>query len=320
MHRRHFLTAAPALLGAASAFPAIAGTAASGAMPAKAPALPGAQRFQFGDTIVTTISDGYLHIEPSNLIGIEEDAYGELLKERFRDPETYPSAVNGFLIERGDQKILVDAGAGDFFGPSMGNLPANLAGLGVDPSSITMLLATHLHPDHVGGAVKDGTAAFANAELAVSASERDFWSDESNFSGEMMINFAKSARGVLEAYGDRLNIFEGESEIVSGISALPLHGHTPGHTGYMIGSGTDGLLIWADIVHVPPVQFARPEVGIGFDVSPEEAAKTRAAILDRVASDRLLVAGSHMEFPALANIAREGEGYRAVTAVYDYSA
>ncbi len=97
---------------------------------------------------------------------------------------------------------------------------------------------------------------------------------------------------------------------------MPLPGHMPGHTGFMPTSGDDALLLWADIVHVPPVQLARPEVAIAFD--PAQAARTRAATLDRVAADGLMVAGAHMTFPGLANIEATQDGCRAVDADYPY--
>ncbi|WP_422075020.1 MBL fold metallo-hydrolase [Tranquillimonas rosea] len=318
MHRRQFLTTVP-----------LAGLAAGAGLPAgadshggDAPALPAAQRFRIGDMTVTALSDGYLHIGPEALSGIDADGYDELMRAAFRDPATHPSAVNAFVIESGDETMIVDAGTGSAMGDTLGKLPANLEGAGIDPANVTRLLATHLHPDHVGGAVLDGAALFPNAELVVSETDRQFWSDESNFAnaGDQAQSFAKLAQNVLSVYGDRLSPFDGEADIAPGITAMPLPGHTPGHSGYMLASGDAGLLIWADIVHVPPVQFARPEVTIGFDVNPEQAAETRAQILDRVVSDRIMVAGSHMGFPGLANIAQDGEGYRPVDAHWDYEA
>ena len=186
---------------------------------------------------------------------------------------------------------------------------------------MTKVIATHLHPDHVAGMLNGDGAAFPQAEFMVSETERAFWSDDANFSGQpqMVLDFKTLAQNVLSAYSDNLTTFEGEADVASGITAMPLPGHTPGHTGFMISSGDAQLLIWADIVHVTPVQFARPDVAIGFDVSPEQAVETRQQILDRVATDRLRVAGSHIGFPGVVNVAREGEGYRMVAAEWDYS-
>jgi len=316
MKRRQFLSLAPA--AGLATLPA--GLARADAHTPQA--LPQAQRRAVGDIAVTALSDGGFPIGHAPLQGISEADYAAILTAAHRDPQGFISGVNAFLIETGDLKVLVDAGTGGFFGPDVDNLPANLAATGTAPEDITHLFATHLHPDHVGGAVRDGAAVFPNAELVVHDADRAFWGTPSNFTAmpEMMQNFAAVAQDALSAYGDRLRTFDAGAEIAPGLTAMPLPGHTPGHSGLMVASGDDSLLIWADIVHVAPVQLARPEVTIGFDVDPDGAAATRAALLDRVAADRLMVAGSHIGFPGLVTIARAGDGYAAIPAPFDYGA
>jgi glyoxylase-like metal-dependent hydrolase (beta-lactamase superfamily II) len=98
---------------------------------------------------------------------------------------------------------------------------------------------------------------------------------------------------------------------------VPLHGHTPGHSGYMISSGNQSLLIWGDIVHVPDIQIPRPEVTIEFDTDPHAAAATRKRVLDMVTTDRLLVAGMHMHFPGFAHVVKRGEDYMMLPEPWD---
>ena len=320
MKRRAFLAAGAAGLAAPALLrPRLARAAAH---TGGAAALPAAMRFAVGDMTLTALLDGTLHIGPESLIGIEPDAYDDLMTAAFRDPATYPSAINAFLVQTGDQTILIDTGSGGAMGEGAGKLPANLSGAGVAPEDVTRLIVTHLHPDHIGGAVADGSAVFPNAEVHLAEAERAFWTDDANFSGadEMTRSFVDLARGTLNAYSDRLSPFDGETEVAPGITSMPLPGHTPGHTGFMLSSGDDAVLIWTDIVHVPPVQLARPDVAIGFDVDPEQAVETRMSILDRVVADRLMIAGSHMGFPGLANIEADGDGYRAIDAMYGYDA
>ena len=317
MHRRTLLTTAP-LIGLGAALPpAVAGAQAQNGAPA---ALPAAQRFRVGDATVTALSDGAFRLDPV-LLGIDPEVYAELMRGAFRDPDAYLTAVNAFAVEAAGGVILVDAGTGAAMGPALGQVPGNLAAAGHAPEDVTLILATHLHPDHVGGAVTaDGAARFPGAELAVSEAERAYWTDEAvraAMPAEVQ-SFFDLAAAVLAAYGDRLRVFEGEEEVAPGIASLPLPGHTPGHAGFMLTSGNDALLMWADTVHVPPVQLARPDVTVGFDVDPAQAAETRAGVLDRVAADRLMIAGAHMTFPGLANIEAAGDGYRAVPAGYPY--
>lgn len=72
----------------------------------------------------------------------------------------------------------------------------------------------------------------------------------------------------------------GETEVVPSVTAVPLLGHTPGHTGYRISSGGDSLLIWGDIVHAIPLQLPNPGVTTSFDVDQPLAARTRKALLE----------------------------------------
>ncbi len=97
--------------------------------------------------------------------------------------------------------------------------------------------------------------------------------------------------------------------MLPGIEAILAPGHTPGHTAYRVQSGEKSLLIWGDVVHLPAIQLARPEAGVSFDVDGAMAAATRKRILDQAAADRSLVAGMHLEFPALGSVRRDGAGF-----------
>jgi len=111
----------------------------------------------------------------------------------------------------------------------------------------------------------------------------------------------------------RTRLIEGD-EVIPGIHALPLLGHTPGHTGYRVGSGPSSVFIWGDIVHVPAVQSALPDAGTEMYVDPSLAVKTRKETFKQAAEEGILVAGMHTKFPGLAQLKSEGDGYRFVAA------
>jgi glyoxylase-like metal-dependent hydrolase (beta-lactamase superfamily II) len=277
----------------------------------------GVHHLAVGDTIVTALNDGMIEAEFEWLTGIAPAEASALHNAAFRHGPPRIT-VNAFLLHMPGRLVLVDGGCGASMGPDMGGLSVGLASIDVAPADVDVVLATHLHPDHVGGLVDgDGRAVFPNAELVVHEAEPRFWGDDAVLAklSDQNREFANLARATLAAYGNRLRQVS-DGEVLPGISALPAPGHTPGHTGWLIASGGDALLIWGDVVHMPGVQFARPDAGMGFDVDGAQAIATRQRIMDMAATDRMRVAGMHLDFPAFGHLVRAAEGYAFVPEVW----
>jgi glyoxylase-like metal-dependent hydrolase (beta-lactamase superfamily II) len=206
-------------------------------------------------------------------------------------------------------------------GPTLGRLPAAMEAAGVAPDLIDTLLITHMHPDHINGVLTPaGEALFPNAELVVTATDYAFWHDDANMNQapDEAKPFFIGARKAAAAYGDRVRQVDGEGEAVGSIRTVPLPGHTPGHAGFIVESDSEALFIWGDVVHIATYQFARPDWSIAFDVDSKLAAETRKRTFDRVAADRMLIAGMHLPFPGFGHVARDGETYRFVPDEWPY--
>ncbi|SFX08623.1 Glyoxylase, beta-lactamase superfamily II [Janthinobacterium lividum] len=267
---------------------------------------------QIGEFSITAISDGYLSASLDLLSNIGSMDASKLQQDAgVNDPSSIH--INCYLVRGRGRTILIDAGAGGFkhWG---GKLKVNLALAGVQASDIDTILLTHAHPDHVGGLLDaSGEAAFPDAQLVVHQHEVAFWEDDGNLSraSERARGNFLFARKVFEKYREKMRLFT-ENEVLPGISAMPLPGHTAGHSGYRIESGGRSLLIWGDIVHFPQIQIARPDVSIAFDQDPLLSAETRSTLLDVVSADNILIAGMHLGELGFAHIRRKGNLYRIV--------
>ncbi|GJE54482.1 MBL fold metallo-hydrolase [Methylobacterium thuringiense] len=278
--------------------------------------LPGVLRWNLGDLTVTVLNDGWFQDAAENLVaGISAEEAIRLQEAGFR-PSRPRITLNAFLITGAGRKpLLIDAGYGGFAPTdTLGRVPAALATTGISPEEIETVLVSHLHPDHVGGLLgDDGKARFPNAELVLHADEAAHWLPDAALAAapDGAKAYFENARKVVSAYEGRVREHRG-GEIALGITAVPLPGHTPGHTGFRITSGERSLLMWTDIVHLPAIQFANPEAGMGFDVDGDRARETRKRILAQVADERTLISGSHLEFPAIGYVVREDGAYRFV--------
>ena len=238
-----------------------------------------------------------------------------VLKALQTDPHMMDGADTGYLVNTGKQLILVDAGSGTWYGGgAFGHLAANLRSAGYTPEEVDIVLITHLHVDHIGGlTTQDGQIVFPNAEVYVAKPENDFWlSQEIAAKAPKDVQpLLQAAQGVAAPYikAGKWHTFSDSEHIVDGMQIVPLHGHTPGHTGYEFSSQGKNILFWGDIIHVQRVQLQHPEVTVVLDGDPAAAALTRNQLLPKLASEGILIAGPHMLFPGLGRLHKEGTGY-----------
>ncbi len=268
-------------------------------------------RRRVGATVVTALSDGYFDLPFAVFQGLES-ADGEALLKSAHRPSPPRIQVNAFLVEQPGRRILVDTGCGAHLGPTVNKLQGNLAAAGVSGASIDAVLCTHIHPDHTNGLVdRFGEPVFPNADVYVHKADAEFWLNDENRAkapDELKIQF-DWAKAAFAPYRDRLHLIA-PGDVLPGIEAIGLPGHTPGHCGYVVHSDGQALLIWGDAVHSISIQTARPEVTFAADVNGELARDTRLRLFDQVATDRLLITGMHLEFPVFGYLTRDANRFR----------
>jgi len=272
------------------------------------PGLVMTQVFRVSGFDVKSFSDGILKTSLDFVLGMER-AQSEELVGRTADGSLF-IPVNSFLFKRGAATVLIDVGAGNTMQPTLGKLPSNLKAAGIDPSDVTHIILTHIHPDHANGLVDDeGEAVYPNAEVLVHAQELDFWMAENDGSESDVVKRVRARNKTnMKPYLERIRRMH-EGEEVLGCTPLLAPGHSPGHTCWRIGSGRDAFVAWGDLVHFSAIQISHPNAAVKYDLDPDLARRSRLRMLDMVATERLAVAGAHVTAPGFGYLKHKGSGY-----------
>lgn len=274
---------------------------------------PGWFRMMLGGFEVTALNDGTVALPVDKLLTntTPEQVNRALARSFLKSP--LDTSVNGYLINTGSKLVLIDVGAAGLFGPTLGNLVANLKAAGYQPEQVDEIYVTHLHADHCGGLMAGEQRAFPNAVVRIDKREADFWLSPENLekAPEEAKNFFRGAQMSVNPYiaAGKFQTFDGDTELVPGVKALASHGHTPGHTTYLVESQGQKLALWGDLMHVGAVQFARPFVTIQFDSDPKAAAAQRRKAYADAAKGGYFVAAAHLPFPGVGQLRAEGRGY-----------
>jgi glyoxylase-like metal-dependent hydrolase (beta-lactamase superfamily II) len=266
------------------------------------------QIFHCAGLDVTGLGDGILKTSLDFVLGMERVQSEELVGGTTNG--SLFISVNNFLFQRDAATVLIDAGAGNTMQPTLGKLPANLKAAGIDPAEVTHIVLTHMHPDHANGLVgEDGEAVYPNAEILVHAQEFEFWMAGNEGSESDVVKRIRARNKInLKPYLERIRCMH-DGEEVLGCIPLLAPGHSPGHTCWRIGAGRDAFIAWGDLVHFSAIQISHPHAAVKYDLDPDLACKSRLRMLDMIATDRLAVAGAHVNAPGFGYLKRKGVSY-----------
>jgi glyoxylase-like metal-dependent hydrolase (beta-lactamase superfamily II) len=211
------------------------------------------------------------------------------------------SCFNILVVKIGSEVVLVDTGLGRK--PNGGYLPESMQLAGIKPEAITLVVITHSHGDHILGLLgEDNQPIFPNARYVMSKAEMEVWRSRIEAS-------ATDQRPILDMLeANNLRLIEGNEQIIPGLTAVPIPGHTPGQIGLLIESEGERLIQLADLLHTP-MQFAHPEWSPSFDADPVLSATTRRSTLRRAADQNLLVLFYHLPFPGVGWVGVTGQEF-----------
>jgi glyoxylase-like metal-dependent hydrolase (beta-lactamase superfamily II) len=319
LSRRHILTGA----AAAAAIVPFAAPSAHAAAPLSGKQAPSFYRSKLGDFEITVVSDGARAIPlPATFVrNISNEQVLAAAEAAYMPKGSIIAPFNPIVVNTGAKLVLIDTGYGPGIAPTVGLLPLTLAAAGIDPKAIDVVLISHMHGDHILGLkTPDGALAFPNAEIKLPAVDWTFWMSDENMS-KAPEGFQKASFGfnrkIFSNLADKVTRYDWGKEVAPGITAVEASGHTPGHTAFVIASGSGRLFFQGDVSNVPDLFLRNPDWHVMFDSEPEKAAQTRRRIYDMASADKLLVSGYHFPFPGLGYIEKAGTGYRLVPAAWN---
>ena len=287
--------------------------------------VPSRYAVQVGDIEVLVISDGVLPITAETLAyNVDSADLSSWLDGMFLPPDVLDWPLNVVVVRTNGRTILVDAGLGvefpDF--PRAGQTVQRLEAAGIDPGSITDVVLSHRHMDHIGGLLTEGLKARLRSDLRVhvSAAEAEFWESPDFSHTHMPAPVPDALRSIasrfLDEYRGQLRPFETEYEVAPGVLVTRTGGHTPGHSIVRLASGGERLTFAGDAVF--QVGFENPEWHNGFEHDPDEAARVRVRLLRELAATGESLVATHLPFPSVCHVATAGDAFRCVPATWDY--
>lgn len=286
--------------------------------------VPSRYALRVGEIEVLVISDGVLPLPAATLATNADPAdLAAWLDDRLQPLDVYMWPLNVLVVHSSGRTVLIDSGAGSEFPdiPQVGRLAARLDAAGIDPISITDVVLTHLHVDHVGGLLADGLRSRLrpNVPIHLAAAEAEFWASP-DFSRNTFGGFPDVLRSAEErfvnAYRSQLRLFEAEHEVAPGVVVRRTGGHTPGHSVVRMASGDDRLTFLGDAVF--PDHFDHPDWHNAFDHDPEEAVRVRVGLLRELAANREPVVAAHLPFPSVGRVAVAGDVFRFLPTTWEH--
>ncbi|ODT23590.1 MAG: hypothetical protein ABS54_10310 [Hyphomicrobium sp. SCN 65-11] len=280
----------------------------------------GFAKFKVGSIEVIQVYDGHWEKahDPGFVRNASLDETKAALKKAGLTDAFVPIPFTVTIVRAGGRTIMFDSSTGGQMAPTAGRFVArNLAAAGIQPSDISAVVVTHFHPDHIWGLMAKETNAqvYPNAEIIVPEAEYKHWT-----APELIEKVPEGARGAIRRIQATLptwkNIKQAAAgtEVMSGVRSMATYGHTPGHTSYVVSSGSDSLIVGGDVTNIAALNLANPGWHLVFDSNPTLAEENRRKLYDQVVADKSVITGYHWGLPGAGTIQKDGNGYALVPA------
>ncbi|MBR1148714.1 MBL fold metallo-hydrolase [Bradyrhizobium sp. AUGA SZCCT0431] len=285
-------------------------------------------RYKIGSIEVTVATDGVnrFKMAEDHVTNIKKDVVNAALAEVFMEKDMMTTPYNPIAINTGSKLAIIDTGTGESnykkSNGTAGQFVTNLAAAGIDRNAVDVVIISHYHGDHMNGLLMDDNSlTYPNAEILVPAREHQYWMDDGEMSrapkGRIEGVFKNARRVFTPEALKRVRTYEGGKEVIPGVTAQGTPGHSPGHSSFVIASGSDSVYVQSDVTHVPFLFVRHPDWHVFYDQDPAMAEATRRKVYDMLAADRMRVQGFHYPFPSLAHVEKHGSGYREIPVMWN---
>ena len=283
-------------------------------------------KWQVGDVTITSVPESsdptspkfmFSSIDKDGVLALREES--PWLEPFVGDKGHLLQKIHCCIIDTGSERIAVDTCVGNdkergnpLWHEQQGPFLDRLSDSGYSPESITHVVCTHLHVDHVGWNTRlvngEWVPTFPNAEYLFVEVEFDHWSNTEDLFGDPV--FEDSVAPIKNA--GLANLVGSDYVIGDAVSFESTPGHTPGHISIRVDSGDQRAIITGDMAH-SPIQIANPDLSSSFDTDPDMARSTRLEAFARWADGRTLVIGTHFGTPTAGTMHVDGDAYRLDT-------
>jgi glyoxylase-like metal-dependent hydrolase (beta-lactamase superfamily II) len=282
------------------------------------------RRWQVGDVKITSIMETADRIPWAPLFPAETSEHYkkyDWLVPNFVTPQgQIILAVQAFVLEIHGEKIVIDTCVGNDRSremPQCSDLQTafleDFKSAGFDPDSITMVLCTHLHFDHVGWntRLENGrwVPTFPKARYIFGRKEWAYWQDVLKHKEHDVRHIVDSVQPILDA--GLADFVETNHRLMDEIWLEPSHGHTPGHVSVRVSSRGQDAIVTGDVFH-NPIQVAEPEICSVGCVDKEMSRQTRREFIKRYGDGPVRLFAVHFNEP-VGRVMRDAHGWRFST-------